>query len=68
MWCVSVVSSQEKKKKEQKKRAKTTEVKEVKMSYKIEQHDYGVRLRQMMKFIDEGDRVSAACARVCVCR
>ncbi|EKU21590.1 hypothetical protein NGA_0369010, partial [Nannochloropsis gaditana CCMP526] len=33
--------SLEKKKKEQKKKAKTTEVKEVKMSYKIENHDYG---------------------------
>lgn len=39
--------SQEKKKKEQKKKAKTTEVKEVKMSYKIENHDYGVRMKQV---------------------
>lgn len=48
----------EKKKKEQKKKAKTTEVKEVKMSYKIEAHDYGVRMKQMIKFLDDGDRVS----------
>ena len=48
----------EKKKKEQKKKTKTTEIKEVKMSYKIESHDYGVRMRQMFKFIEEGDKVS----------
>jgi len=48
----------EKKKKEQKKKAKTTEVKEVKMSYKIEAHDYGVRLKQISRFLEEGDRVS----------
>jgi len=41
--------SLEKKKKEQKKKAKTTEVKEVKMSYKIENHDYGVRMKQVRK-------------------
>lgn len=41
--------SQEKKKKEQKKKAKTTEVKEVKMSYKIENHDYGVRMKQVSR-------------------
>lgn len=49
--------SMEKKKKEQKKKAKTTEVKEVKMSYKIETHDYGVRMRQMLKFLEDGDKV-----------
>lgn len=49
--------SQEKKKKEQKKKAKTTEIKEVKMSYKIENHDYGVRMKQMTRFLEEGDKV-----------
>ncbi|GAB5036211.1 translation initiation factor if-3 [Nannochloropsis oceanica] len=49
--------SLEKKKKEQKKKAKTTEVKEVKMSYKIETHDYGVRMKQMTRFLEEGDKV-----------
>jgi translation initiation factor IF-3 len=64
----------EKRKKEQKKKAKTTEIKEVKMSYKIETHDYGVRLRQMIKFIEEGDRVSATISfsqrleLLCLCR
>ena len=49
--------SLEKKKKEQKKKAKTTEVKEVKMSYKIESHDYGVRMKQMNRFLEDGDKV-----------
>ncbi|KAG5177580.1 translation initiation factor IF-3, C-terminal domain-containing protein [Tribonema minus] len=47
----------EKKKKDSKKNAKQSEMKEVKMSYKIEDHDYQVRLRNAKKFIAQGDRV-----------
>ncbi len=47
----------EKKAKELKKNAKTTEVKEVKMSYKIDVHDYGVRIKNASKFIQQGNRV-----------
>jgi translation initiation factor IF-3 len=48
---------QEKKKKEAKKKSKGQEVKEIKMSYKIENHDYTVRRKQVEKFILGGDRV-----------
>lgn len=48
---------QEKKKKDAKKGQRQSEVKEVKMSYKIEEHDYQVRLRNAQKFIGQGNRV-----------
>lgn len=47
----------EKKAKEAKKNSKNTEMKEVKMSYKIDVHDYGVRLKNASKFINQGNRV-----------
>mmetsp|Transcript_14545 Transcript_14545/g.21610 ORF Transcript_14545/g.21610 Transcript_14545/m.21610 type:complete len:222 (+) Transcript_14545:48-713(+) len=47
----------EKKKKDSKKNTKQTEMKEVKMSYKIEEHDYQVRLKNAQKFITQGNRV-----------
>ena len=47
----------EKKAKELKKNAKATEVKEVKMSYKIDVHDYGVRKKSAAKFLNQGNRV-----------
>jgi translation initiation factor IF-3 len=47
----------EKKAKELKKNSKASEVKEVKMSYKIDVHDYGVRLKSAGKFLKAGDRV-----------
>jgi len=48
---------QEKKRKEKAKNSKATEVKEVKMSYKIGGHDYDVRLKAASKFIKQGNRV-----------
>ena len=48
---------QERKKKDQKKKAKTNEIKEVKMSYKIGEGDYQVRRRAATKFIKNGNRV-----------
>merc|ERR1711957_453453 len=47
----------EKKAKEAKKNSKSSEVKEVKMSYKIDVHDYGVRIKNASKFINQGNRV-----------
>ncbi|KAL3786078.1 hypothetical protein ACHAWO_006700 [Cyclotella atomus] len=47
----------EKKRKEKAKNSKATEIKEVKMSYKIGDHDYGVRLKAASKFIQQGNRV-----------
>jgi len=47
----------EKKAKEAKKNSKSTEMKEVKMSYKIDIHDYGVRIKNASKFINQGNRV-----------
>ena len=49
----------EKKAKELKKNSKATEVKEVKMSYKIDVHDYEVRTKSAIKFIKQGNRVKA---------
>ncbi|GAX17471.1 translation initiation factor IF-3 [Fistulifera solaris] len=49
----------EKKAKELKKNSKATEIKEVKMSYKIDVHDYDVRKKSAIKFIKQGNRVKA---------
>ena len=48
---------QEKKAKEAKKKSHQTEVKEVKMRYKIDKHDYDVRIGQATKFLKAGDKV-----------
>ena len=48
---------QEKKAKEAKKNSHQTEVKEVKMRYKIDQHDYQVRISQATRFLKAGDKV-----------
>lgn len=50
---------QEKKAREAKKKQHTSEVKEVKMRYKIEEHDYNVRLNQAQRFLKAGDKVKA---------
>jgi translation initiation factor IF-3 len=46
--------------KEKKKGSKGTEVKEVKMSYKIDVHDYEVRKRSIEKFATQGNRVKCS--------
>jgi translation initiation factor IF-3 len=46
--------------KEKKKGSKGTEVKEVKMSYKIDVHDYEVRKRSIEKFAMQGNRVKCS--------
>ncbi len=48
---------QEKKAKEAKKKSHQTEVKEVKMRYKIDSHDYQVRIGQAQRFLRDGDKV-----------
>ncbi|MCT7952295.1 translation initiation factor IF-3 [Ancylothrix sp. C2] len=50
---------QEKRLKEAKKKQHTAEVKEVKMRYKIEEHDYQVRINQAERFLKAGDKVKA---------
>jgi translation initiation factor IF-3 len=48
---------QEKKAKEIKRNSKASELKEVKMSYKIDVHDYAVRKKNASKFLQQGNRV-----------
>ena len=50
---------QEKKAREQRKKQHTADVKEVKMRYKIEDHDYQVRVNQAVRFLKDGDKVKA---------
>ena len=50
---------QEKKAREARKKQHTADVKEVKMRYKIEEHDYNVRVKQAERFLKEGDKVKA---------
>ena len=47
----------EKKKKENAKKQSKVDMKEVKMSYKIEDHDFQVRMRNVQRFIGNGDKV-----------
>nr|ARW64943.1 translation initiation factor 3 [Polysiphonia sertularioides] len=50
---------QEKKAKEAKKKQHNISLKEVKMRYKIESHDYKVRRNQALRFLETGDKVKA---------
>ncbi len=47
----------EKRAKDAKKRQHTPEVKEIKMRYKIDVHDYNVKLKNARKFLDAGNKV-----------
>ena len=47
----------EKKAKEAKKKQHTVDIKEVKVRYKIDTHDYEVRLKNIRKFITQGNKV-----------
>ena len=47
----------EKKAKEAKKRQHVVEVKEIKLRYKIDIHDYNVRMKNIKKFIESGNKV-----------
>jgi translation initiation factor IF-3 len=48
---------EQKRKNEARKKQKTIEVKEIKLRPGIDDHDYDVKMRSMIKFIDEGDKV-----------
>jgi translation initiation factor IF-3 len=48
---------QQKKANEARKRQKVVELKEIKVRPNIDDHDYGVKMRQMKEFIGEGDKV-----------
>lgn len=47
----------QKKKNEARKKQKIIEIKEIKMRPSIDEHDYQVKIRNMRRFIDEGDKV-----------
>lgn len=47
----------EKKAKEAKKKQHTVEIKEIKIRYKIDVHDYNVRIKNIKKFIASGNKV-----------
>lgn len=48
---------QQKKKNEAKKKQKVMEIKEIKIRPNIDDHDYGVKMRAMKAFLEEGDKV-----------
>ncbi|MGY6529467.1 MAG: translation initiation factor IF-3 [Cyanobacterium sp.] len=50
---------QEKKARAIKKKQHTADLKEVKMRYKIDEHDYQVRVSQAKRFLKSGDKVKA---------
>ncbi|MGK7927225.1 MAG: translation initiation factor IF-3 [Spirulina sp.] len=50
---------QEKRAKEARKKQHTADVKEVKMRYKIDEHDYQVRVNNAQRFLKSGDKVKA---------
>lgn len=47
----------QKKASEARKKQKTVEIKEIKMRPNIDIHDYGVKMKAMKRFFDEGDKV-----------
>lgn len=49
--------SLDKKEKESRKKQKVIDIKEIKMTSKIEEHDYQTKLRHAREFIDRGDKV-----------
>lgn len=51
---------QQKKDKEARKKQKTINVKEVRLSPSIEEHDFNTKLRNARKFLSKGDKVKAA--------
>ncbi len=46
-----------KRERENKKKHHIVDVKEIKMRYKIEEHDYQVKLRSGLKFLNDGDKI-----------
>ena len=50
---------QKKKAQESRKKQKQFEIKEVKFRPNIDEHDYDVKLKRALRFLDEGDKVKA---------
>ena len=48
---------EQKRRNEARKKQKVIEVKEIKLRPGIDDHDYDVKMRAMLKFLDEGDKV-----------
>lgn len=48
---------EQKRKNEARKKQKTIDVKEIKMRPGIDEHDYQVKLRSMLRFLEDGDKV-----------
>jgi len=48
---------EQKRRNEARKKQKVIEVKEIKLRPGIDDHDYDVKMRSMLKFIEEGDKV-----------
>jgi len=51
---------QSKREKEARKKQKTTSIKEVKMRPNIEEHDFQVKVRNALRFLQSGDKVKAS--------
>lgn len=51
---------QQKKEKEQRKNQKVINVKEVRLSPSIDEHDFNTKLRNAIKFLEKGDKVKAS--------
>ena len=51
---------QQKKEKEARKKQKTTQIKEIRLSVFIEEHDIKVKAKTASKFLDEGDKVKVS--------
>lgn len=49
--------AEQKKRNEARKKQKVIEIKELKMRPGIEEHDYQTKMRSMLRFLDEGDKV-----------
>ena len=54
----------EKRAKEAKKKQHVVEVKEVKVRYKIDTHDYQVRINNIKKFISQGNKVKIVISKI----
>lgn len=50
---------QSKREKEARKNQKVIEIKEIRMTPNIEEHDFETKLRNVMKFLEDGDKVKA---------
>lgn len=57
---VSSDSSKEKKDKEARKNQKIINLKEVRLSPTIDEHDFNTKLRNAIKFLEKGDKVKAS--------